>query len=63
LVRKAGGVAAGSPQAGDEAHANWVYRKVKDDRDDRCHLLCRGGPGCRRDDDIDLEPDEFSGDF
>jgi hypothetical protein len=38
-------------------------RGIEDNRYDRRHLFCRGGPGSRADDDIDFEPNELGGDF
>jgi hypothetical protein len=35
----------------------------KDDRDERCRLLCREDCTSRRDNDIDLEPDKLGRDF
>jgi hypothetical protein len=43
--------------------AHRVPRQRKDDRDDRCRLLCCGDCGSRRDDDIHLEPDELGRDL
>jgi hypothetical protein len=44
---------AGAPQTGDQAAAHWVRRHRKDDRDERCRLLCREDCTSRRDNDID----------
>src|SRR5207245_623031 len=47
-----------------EAVADRVRRRNEDDRDDRCYLLCgEDCRGSRRDDDIDLEPDELGRDL
>ena len=46
LERQAGDVAARSRQARDETAADRIARHRKDDRDDRCRLLCRERPRC-----------------
>jgi hypothetical protein len=64
LIRQAGDVAAGPGQTCDQAGAERVRRHRKDDRDERCRLLCREDwCGCVRDNDIDLESDELGGDL
>ena len=64
LDRQAGDVAARSRQTRDQAGADRVPRRREDDRDDRCRLLCRDDcRGSRRDNDIDLEPDELGRDL
>src|SRR5262245_29836290 len=64
LLRQAGDVAARSRQVHNEAGADRISRRHKDDRDDRRRFL--GGndwcaPPCHN--DVDLEPDEFGGDL
>jgi hypothetical protein len=64
LERQPSDVAARSRQARDKACANRVASCSEDDGDDRCRLLCR--PDCcgpRRDNDINLVPDELSRDL
>jgi hypothetical protein len=63
LNRQSSDVAAWPRQAGDEAGAERVVGDRKDDRDDRCRLLCSSDCASDRDDDIDLAPDELSGDL
>ena len=53
----------GRARARDQAAADRVARQREHDRDDRCRLLCREDRGSRRDDDIDLEPDELGRDL
>src|SRR5262249_49083214 len=59
LSRQTGNVAAGLHQTGDQAAAHWVRCHRKDNRDERCRLLCREDCTSHRDNDIDLEPDEL----
>src|SRR5262249_46155105 len=60
LQREAGGVAARPRQGRDHSRTDRVSHRREHDRDDRCRLLCRNSRrGCRRDDDIYLQPDEF----
>jgi hypothetical protein len=64
LVRQAGDVATWSRQTVDDADANRVRHRREHDRNDRRPLLCRENIcGCVRNDDIDLEPDEFGDDL
>src|SRR5262249_59495874 len=63
LHRQAGDVAPRTRQARDKAGAKWVICRREHDRDDRCGLLCRGDCSSRRQDDIDLAPDELGRDF
>jgi hypothetical protein len=64
LQRQAGDVATWSRQGSDQTGAERVVRHWEDNRDDRCRLLCReDGCDARRDDDIDLEPDELGRDL
>ena len=64
LERQAGDVAAWARQTRDEAAADWVARHRKYDRNHRCRLLCRDDRcSCRCNNDVDLEPDELSGDL
>src|SRR5262249_24587814 len=60
LVRQTGDIAAGARQTRNEAGAHRIPRRREDDWNGCGRLLCRQyrwGP--RRDDDIDLEPDEL----
>src|SRR5262245_13796738 len=60
LDRQSSDVAAWSRKTGDEAGAYRVVRHREHDRDDRCRPLCNDGScGWRRNNDIDLEPDEL----
>ena len=60
LVRETSDVAARSHQTHDQAGPDRVRRCREHDRNDRCRLLCgEGWRGSRRDNDIDLEPDEL----
>src|SRR5262249_38434127 len=62
--RKAGDVATWSRQVGDNAAADCVSYTRDDDRNARWSLLYRQGwSGCRRRNDINLEPDEFGRDL
>ncbi len=64
LDRQAGDVAARSRQARDQTGADRVARHRKYDRDSRRRLLCCDDRrGSRRDNDIDLEPDELGRDL
>jgi hypothetical protein len=64
LQRKASDVAARLRETGDEAAADRVRYRHKDDWYDRGRLLSRDNDrGSRRDDDIDLEPDELDYDL
>ena len=63
LDRQASDVAARSRETCDEAGTNRVPRQREHDRNDRCHLLCCGDCGCRRDDDIDFQLDELGRDL
>jgi hypothetical protein len=64
LVRQAGDVAARPRKAGDQAGADRVSRRREHDRNDRCRLLYREDwCGSPRDNDIDLEPDQFGRDL
>src|SRR5258708_14279831 len=64
LVRQPGDVAARSRKTGDQASACRVPRRREYDRNDRCRFLYRKGwNGFPRDNDIDLEPDEFGRDL
>jgi len=60
MVRQTGDVAARSRQTRDQASPDRIVYRREHDRDDRCRLLCREAwRGCRRNNDIDLEPDEL----
>jgi hypothetical protein len=60
LVRQAGGVAARARQACNQACGNRIPRPNERDRDGLCRLLCQDRwRGCRRDNNIHLEPDEL----
>src|SRR5262249_32485251 len=64
LERQPGDVAAGSRQTRDEVATDRVSRHGKNDRDERCCLLCRNdGRGSRGDDNIDVEPNELGRKF
>src|SRR3954462_1052262 len=64
LVRQSRDVAARSRKTGDQAGAGRVPGRREYDRNDRCGLLYRKGwNGSPRDNDIDLEPDEFGRDL
>jgi hypothetical protein len=59
-ARQAGNVPARPGEARDEACADWVRRHREDDRNLRCHLFRRNDSiGSKRDNDIDLEPNEL----
>ena len=59
LQGQAGGVAARSRQARGEAGTDRIGRSGKYNRDDRRYRLYRGEHPSRRENDIDLEPDEL----
>jgi hypothetical protein len=64
LKRHSGDVAARPRQTRDEAGANRVPRHCKDDRDDRCRLLCRNNRyGGVRHKSVHLKPDKLSRDL
>ena len=63
LVRQSGDVAARSRQACDEAGADRVASQRKDNGDDRCRLLYCRDCASRRNNYIDLEPDELGRDL
>ena len=63
LDRQSSDVAARPRQTCDQAAADRVDRQCKDDGDDRCRLLYCGDGGFRRDDDVDLQPDELGRDL
>ena len=64
LVRHAGDIAAWARQTCDQTDTDWVCRSHEDDRYGGCRLLGRHGTGGRRrDDDINLEPDELGSDL
>src|SRR5262249_25084944 len=64
LTRQAGDVAARSRQTRDDASADRIARRREHDRDDGCRLLgCEDWWGVMRENDIDLEPDQFGGDL
>src|SRR5437899_9951998 len=60
LTRSAG---AWSRRTCDQAPANRVQRQHKDNRDDRCRLLCRWNRDTSRNNDIDVEPNELGRDL
>jgi hypothetical protein len=62
-LRQAGDVAAWPRKAGDKAAGDRVIRYREDDRDDRRCVLQNWNRGSRCDDDIDLQPNKFRGDF
>src|SRR5262249_30820601 len=60
LVRQTGDIAARSRQTRDQASSDRIVYRREHDRDDHCRLFCRESwRGCRRNNDIDLEPDEL----
>src|ERR1051325_1481901 len=63
LQRQAGDVAARSCRARDSAGAERVSCDGEDNRNDRRRLLCRFYCASLRDNDIDVESDEFLGDL
>ena len=63
LKRQTSDVTPRSRQTCDEAAANWIVRDRKDNRDDRCCLLCGDDCSSRGDDDVDLQTDEFGRDL
>ena len=64
MQRQASGIAARSRQGLDQSGADRVSQRREHDRDDRRRLLrCKGGRGCRRDNDIHLPPDELGRDL
>jgi hypothetical protein len=64
LARQAADVAARSRQTRDQAGADRVSSRRENNRDDRRRLLgSQDHASARRDNDINLAPDEFGGDL
>jgi hypothetical protein len=63
LGGQSGDVATRSRQTCNQPAADRVARQHKDDRDGRCRLLCCGGRGNSREDDVNLKPDKLGRDL